>query len=576
MPANFMEELRHYWSGTKLLGYEIRICMGLIRQITKGHTLTRRERRQLMRTATDLLRLVPFAFFLIIPFMEFALPFALKLFPNMLPSTFHSKLKQEEQSKKELKAKIEVAKFLQEALFSHARTLDSSDKAETFQEFMQQVRDGIPVDNQQILRFASLFEDEFTLDQLSRDQLVAMAKYMQLNTLGTDAFLRYQLNRKISQLKKDDQAIESEGLDTLTLSELQQACSARGLKSTSRSKQFLRERLREWLDLSLKQNLPGTLLILANAFKITGTTQTKDALRDAMYHLPHSLVDDIRLKIAEDEGSLSKELKLELLKREEEQIKEEKKEGVLTDEQIKFKELQEWIGKEQDIAQSSVSFSAAQLKAITEAVADLAAKSSVNKEKRQLQELKALLEKRKAELIESEEAEKLEEATRKELEEKDKKARESSPDMEEPQPEKEEKETTTEETTEEEEKRKQEEEKKRKQKEKVIRIGDKLESYVDALQNSAEEMSTKDIHVLLGLDKDRDGKIDMEELKDACKSYREHLPSELVEHVVKRLDGDNDNKITLEELRDLANKYDSGFVGIIEKNQPDTNNKPKD
>lgn len=31
---------------------------------------------------------VPFAVFVIVPFMEFSLPFFLKLFPNMLPSTF--------------------------------------------------------------------------------------------------------------------------------------------------------------------------------------------------------------------------------------------------------------------------------------------------------------------------------------------------------------------------------------------------------------------------------------------------------------------------------------------------------
>lgn len=37
------------------------------------------------------MRLVPFAFFLIVPFMELLLPVALKLFPNMLPSTYESK-----------------------------------------------------------------------------------------------------------------------------------------------------------------------------------------------------------------------------------------------------------------------------------------------------------------------------------------------------------------------------------------------------------------------------------------------------------------------------------------------------
>jgi LETM1-like protein len=40
------------------------------------------------------LRLVPFAVFIVVPFMEFLLPVALKLFPNMLPSTFEDKFQE--------------------------------------------------------------------------------------------------------------------------------------------------------------------------------------------------------------------------------------------------------------------------------------------------------------------------------------------------------------------------------------------------------------------------------------------------------------------------------------------------
>jgi LETM1 and EF-hand domain-containing protein 1 len=46
--------------------------------------------------------------------MEFALPFALKLFPNMLPSTFQDSLKAEETMKRELKSRITMAEFFQE------------------------------------------------------------------------------------------------------------------------------------------------------------------------------------------------------------------------------------------------------------------------------------------------------------------------------------------------------------------------------------------------------------------------------------------------------------------------------
>lgn len=66
-------------------------AFGLLRQVTMGRTLTRRERKQLLRTTIDLFRVIPFMMFIIIPFMEFLLPFAIKLFPSMLPSTFQSK-----------------------------------------------------------------------------------------------------------------------------------------------------------------------------------------------------------------------------------------------------------------------------------------------------------------------------------------------------------------------------------------------------------------------------------------------------------------------------------------------------
>lgn len=45
---------------------------------------------QFTRTASDLFRLVPFSVFIIVPFMEFLLPVALKLFPGMLPSQFET------------------------------------------------------------------------------------------------------------------------------------------------------------------------------------------------------------------------------------------------------------------------------------------------------------------------------------------------------------------------------------------------------------------------------------------------------------------------------------------------------
>jgi LETM1 and EF-hand domain-containing protein 1, mitochondrial len=93
---------------------DVRTARDLVRQMLAGSTLTRRERKQLLRTVTDLFRLVPFSMFVIIPAAEFALPLALRLFPNMLPSTFQDSLKAEENMKRELQSRIAMAHFFQE------------------------------------------------------------------------------------------------------------------------------------------------------------------------------------------------------------------------------------------------------------------------------------------------------------------------------------------------------------------------------------------------------------------------------------------------------------------------------
>jgi len=96
----FVNELKHYWHGSKLFAYELKISTRLLVAVAKGHELTRRERRQLTRTTADIFRLFPFAIFVIVPFLEFTLPIFLKLFPNMLPSTFKEEFREMENKKK--------------------------------------------------------------------------------------------------------------------------------------------------------------------------------------------------------------------------------------------------------------------------------------------------------------------------------------------------------------------------------------------------------------------------------------------------------------------------------------------
>ena len=153
-----------------------------------GSSLTRRERKQLLRTVTDLFRLVPFSMFIIIPFMEFALPFALRIFPNMLPSTFQDSLKAEETMKRELQSRISMTRFFQETLEELAKEQkrkaakkkkelieageddttihQHEDSAESMLEFLEKARRGETIPPDVIIRYANYFHDDLTLDNM--------------------------------------------------------------------------------------------------------------------------------------------------------------------------------------------------------------------------------------------------------------------------------------------------------------------------------------------------------------------------------------------------------------------------
>ncbi len=52
-----------------------------------------------------------------------------------------------------------------------------------------QVRAGAPVSQYEIVKFAQLFNDELTLDNLERIHLVNLCRFVGIQPFGTDAFL---------------------------------------------------------------------------------------------------------------------------------------------------------------------------------------------------------------------------------------------------------------------------------------------------------------------------------------------------------------------------------------------------
>ncbi|XP_061205639.1 LETM1 domain-containing protein LETM2, mitochondrial isoform X3 [Neopsephotus bourkii] len=266
-------ELKHYYNGFHLLWIDTKVAARMVWRLLHGQVLTRRERRRLLRTCADLFRLVPFLVFVIVPFMEFLLPVFLKLFPEMLPSTFETESKKEEKQKKRLNAKLELAKFLQETIAEMAkRNKVESAQGKQFSSYVHQIRrSGHQPSTQDIVRFSKLFEDELTLEHLERPQLVALCKLLELQPIGTNNLLRFQLLLRLRTIKADDELIAKEGVNGLSVSELQSACRARGMRSLGLSEEQLKEQLRQWLDLHLKENVPPSLLLLSRALYLIDT-----------------------------------------------------------------------------------------------------------------------------------------------------------------------------------------------------------------------------------------------------------------------------------------------------------------
>ncbi|KAH8833810.1 LETM1-domain-containing protein [Flagelloscypha sp. PMI_526] len=394
-------EAQHYWHGSKLLVSEVRISARLQWKILHGEALTRRERRQLKRTTQDLLRLVPFAVFIVVPFMELLLPVALKLFPNMLPST-------EEKQRKLLRVRLDMAKFLQETLResglkANAHIIGS----QAFKDFFSKVRStGESPSAVEIINVAKLFDDDLTLDNLSRPQLVSMCRYMGINAFGTDNFLRGAIRGRLLHLRRDDQAIDYEGVDELSPSEVVAACQSRGIRTTGASPARLREELSQWISLHLHNRVSGVLLILGKAFFFDrkpgedeeGRTAVIRSLEAVLSGLPDTLLSEAELEVDSDKASYKQ--KLEVLQQQEELIEdEEEQEQKEEDARRARKEAEELEARTaqtllpdselvpEKAEEENARMTTEQLKELAEALTILSAKSSVLKERSELRAL---------------------------------------------------------------------------------------------------------------------------------------------------------------------------------------------
>ncbi|KIY91487.1 LETM1 domain-containing protein LETM2 [Monoraphidium neglectum] len=161
-----------------------------------------------------------------------------------------------------------------------------------------------------------------------------MCQLLSIPPFGTDSFLRNRLRSHLEKLKQDDAVILAEGLENLNADELRSASRARGMRAVfgDGCLPYMRTQMQGWLDLS-QRGLPSSLLLLSRALVLTtpepAATPEEAQLkgvRDTLLTLPEEVIKDVGLEVgpgAEAGGAEELQKRLELIRKEQEMIKQE-------------------------------------------------------------------------------------------------------------------------------------------------------------------------------------------------------------------------------------------------------------
>ncbi|PIO67477.1 LETM1-like protein [Teladorsagia circumcincta] len=217
----------------------------------------------------------------------------------MLPSTFQESSKEEEKLRKQVKVKVEMAKFLQDTIEEIA--LERRSKA-------------TEAKGSKALEFAQFIKKQITAEG---------------------------------------------GVDALNTIDLQQACRARGMRAAGLSEERLRDQLKQWLELSLSDKVPPSLLLLSRALYLPEDISFTDRLKSLVQSLPEGIAESTRQKLTELEGGqVGYKERLDLLRQIEEAIAKEK---AMEEEKKREEEKQRVLVEEAEKVKADVGVAAAEV-----------------------------------------------------------------------------------------------------------------------------------------------------------------------------------------------------------------------
>ncbi|CAE7184621.1 letm1, partial [Symbiodinium pilosum] len=268
------DQALHLWHGSRLLAVNTRTAWKLRNQVATGQKLTRRERQLLETTAKDLVRLLPFSVFLIIPGAELLLPVALTLFPTLIPSTFTTN----EQRRRQLIMRNLENSVVRRRLLEHmvARVLVNQrhDASKDVTPIFRSLAKGGIISAEDIRRLAVSFHEDgpLAIQKLPRYILRELCMVMGIYTWSAwceglllpramhAVRLRFILQQTLEKREADDRCLAEVDLNALTPQELERENERRRMLWLGHESN-LRAQLQDWLSLSLDQDIPNHVLL---------------------------------------------------------------------------------------------------------------------------------------------------------------------------------------------------------------------------------------------------------------------------------------------------------------------------
>lgn len=144
------------------------------RMIFQDESATIKEIHKMTNTRIDLLKMIPFSFFIIVPGAELTLPLCLYLFPNMIPLTFISKTKEEKNIVHLLDSRTVYADEIHKFMLKRIQELKIDDKE--FNLLMKtEKRD---LSREDLIEFHEIFRKSFNFTQMDSKTLLCVCRLM--------------------------------------------------------------------------------------------------------------------------------------------------------------------------------------------------------------------------------------------------------------------------------------------------------------------------------------------------------------------------------------------------------------